>query len=60
MQKFMKKKRRYYMQFYEEGKSRGFTHDFSFTSDYYGEHLLAVLNAKTPEYNFSKSKNNKM
>jgi len=48
MQKFMKKKRRYYMQFYEEGKSRGFTHDFSFTSDYYGEHLLAVLNdAKT-------------
>lgn len=48
MQKFMKKKSRYYMEFYREGKSGSdFTHDFSFTSNQNGKYLLvAVNNAK--------------
>jgi len=44
MKKFMKKKNRYYMEFYEEGKSIGFIHEFSYLCKNTGEYLLAILN----------------
>lgn len=52
IKKFEKKKDRYYMEFYDEGKSSAdFTHDFSFDCDKDGEYLLMFLNPTKKKVN---------
>jgi hypothetical protein len=43
--KFQEKKKRYFMEFYEQGKSsKYFSHEFSFIAPHEGEYLFVILN----------------